>query len=281
MSAERQWIRADGAGVRRLCVLAMLTVLASCAKDYNIELPANSPQLVVECYLEDGQPMRALVTESTALLDTALVPPIVRDAVVTITYHGRTDTLNASVYLDPLRNRAYNYGSATVVHADYQSGESYRIDVVDGKGRHASGTTRFIAPARISALESRYNADQEASVLTTIPDDPATKNFYRLVLKRNSQLDSIQLNSYFTDELANAAGNIQIRSRHRFAKGDSVYATLFHLTPEYYQFLNTSQGASSALGNPFAASGEVVSNISGGLGVFTALTYTERGWIVE
>lgn len=249
---------------------------ASCSQDFDIQLPAHKPELVVECYLEDGEPLRALVTESTALLDTALIPPIIADAIVTITYRGRTDTLRPSIYLDPLRNRAYNYGSSTRVAADFNSGESYRIDVYDRQGRHATGTTRFMPPVAIANMEASFNSEEEASILTTIPDDPATKNFYRLVLKRNSEQDSIQLNSYFTDELANNAGNMIIRSRNRFMRGDTAYAMLYHITPEYYQFLNTSNGATSALGNPFAASGEIVSNISGGIGVFTALTLRER-----
>jgi hypothetical protein len=256
--------------------LMLLLAFTSCSRDFDITLPAHDPQLVVECYLEDGQPFRALVTESTALLDTGLIPPIIANALVTITYRGHTDTLHPETFVDLARGRVYNYGSTVFVDADFSSGESYRIDVIDGKGRHASGSTRFMAPVFISKMEATFNAENEASILTTIPDDPATKNFYRLVLMRNSARDSIQLNDFFNDELSNNQGNIIIRSRERFNRGDTVYATLFHLTPDHYQFLNTSQGASSALGNPFAASGEVVSNISGGLGVFAALTPTER-----
>lgn len=266
---------------RYFFLLAGAITVTSCSRDFDIQLPAHKTELVVECYLEDGEPLRALVTESTALLDTALIPPIIADAIVTITYRGRTDTLRPSIYIDPLRNRAYNYGSSTQVVANYNSGEPYRIDVYDRQGRHATGTTRFMPPVAIANMEASYNSEDEASILTTIEDDPAASNFYRLILKRNSEQDSIQLNSYFTDQLASNAGNIIIRSRNRFVKGDTVYATLYHITPEYYQFLNTSNGASSALGNPFAASGEIVSNISGGIGVFTALTIRERVFRLE
>ena len=51
--------------------------MAACSRDYDVDLPAHQSELVVECYLEDGQPLRAIVTESTALLDTSLVPPVV------------------------------------------------------------------------------------------------------------------------------------------------------------------------------------------------------------
>jgi hypothetical protein len=267
--------------MRSVLLFALLLLFASCSKNYPIELPANEARLVVECYLEDGKPLRALVTESTALLDQNLVPPVIFDAVVTITHDGHTDTLQPQILVDTVRNKGYNYGSNALVKADYHTAERYRIDVYDGKGRHAFGETYFMPPAFITDLTTVRNDDSDISCLTSIGDDPSMKNYYRLILRRNSERDSIQMNSFFSDELVNAQNQIVIRSRQRFSPGDSVYATLFHLTPEYYRFLTTTQSATSALGNPFAASGEVVSNISGGLGVFAALTVTGRGAKVE
>gem|GEM_PF-5151589 len=43
---------------------------------------------------------------------------------------------------------------------------------------------------------------------------------------------------------------------------------LYHCTEDYYKFLTTSQSARQANVNPFAASGEVISNLRGGLGSF-------------
>src|SRR6187431_286571 len=104
-----------------ICLLACWTLLPSCSRDYDIDLPAHESMLAVECYLEDGQPLRALVSESTELLDTSRVPPVFVDAIVTITHAGITDTLQSFVYVDTIRSRAYNYGSNTIVHADYSS----------------------------------------------------------------------------------------------------------------------------------------------------------------
>lgn len=261
-----------------LALISLLTVssMISCSRDYDVELPAEENRLVVECYLEDGQPMRALITESTALLDTSTIPPVIMNAVVTITHAGRTDTLRPFVYIDSARNKVYNYGSSSIVRADEAPGEPYRIDIRDGHGRHATGQTRFLTRVPIAEITTILNDDGEAACITTIADDPSVKNYYRLVLKRNSQYDSIQQNRLFNDDFADNQGNIVIRSRHRYLPGDSVHATLYHVGYEYYQFLNTSEGARSALVNPFAASGEVVSNIQGGLGIFAALSLTNR-----
>jgi hypothetical protein len=259
-----------------ICVLASWTLLPSCSRDYDIVLPANESKLAVECYLEDGRPLRALVSESTGLLDTSRIPPIFMDAVVTITHAGNMDTLRPLISIDTVRSRAYNYGSNTIVHADYNSGEPYRIDVWDTKGRHLSGSTRFLQPVPIRTMTTEFDNDSQARCITTFPDDPATKDYYRLVLKRNAQYDSIQLDRFFNDDFVNNGGELLVRSGSRFRSGDSIYATLYHLSYDYYQYLNTSQNALNALGNPFAASGEVVSNIEGGLGVFAALSYTQK-----
>jgi len=266
--------------MRYVLVLILLMIgwslLPSCSKDYQIDLPAHESSLVVECYLEDGQPLRALVSESTELLDTSLIPPVFIDAVVTITHAGITDTLSPFIYVDTARSRAYNYGSNTIVHADYSSGEPYRIDVWDSKGRHVSGSTRFLKQVPITSLTTEFNDEDEAFCLTTFADEPGVKNYYRLVLKRNAQNDSIQQNRFFNDDLVNNRDELVVRSRNRFSSGDSIHATLYHLTFDYYQYLNTSQNAQSALANPFAASGEVVTNIEGGLGVFAALSFTQK-----
>lgn len=252
------------------------SLFSSCSRDYDVDLPAHEPKLVVECYLEDGQPLRALVTESTALLDSNMIPPVITDATVTITYGGHTDTLEQYVYFDSIRNRVYNYGSNTIVRADYTPGATYRIDVRDGKGRHAFGTAYFLPPVAIDSIAALYNNEGEASLLTYFTDAAAVKNYFRLVIKRNARNDSIQQNRYFSDDLATNSGTMVIRSGYRYQPGDSVHAALYHITQDYYQYLNTSENARSALVNPFAASGEVVSNIQGGLGVFTALSFTQK-----
>jgi hypothetical protein len=263
-----------------LRAVALSFCVASCSRDFDIDLPANQSALVVECYLEDGQPMRALVTESTALLDTNVIPPVIMDAVVTITYGTQIDTLTPTFYIDSARNRIYNYGSSTIIRANPAAGLDYHIDVIDKQGRHAWGTTQFMKPVSITSLEPSFNPDNEASVITTFPDEAGMKNYYRLVIKRNAHYDSIQQNRLFTNDFANVSNNIIVRSGYRYVSGDSIHATLYHITHSYYQYLNTSNNARSALGNPFAASGEVVTNISGGLGVFAALSYTHKSIVI-
>lgn len=71
-------------------LLPLLALLSACdmEKDIEVDLPDHAPQLVVECYLEPGKPLRATVLESSGYFDEP-VPPLVPDARVYITHNGQ------------------------------------------------------------------------------------------------------------------------------------------------------------------------------------------------
>jgi len=264
-----------------LLLAPLLLLLAGCSKDYNIQLPPHESRLVVECYLEDGQPLRALITESQALLDTNRLPPVILDALVIISHGNRRDTLRPGVYADTLRRRVYNYGSERIVQADFAAGAPWRIDVVDGKGRAVHALTRFLPPVPIGSLTPIFNNEERAYCLTRFFDVPGTRNFYRLVLADNARYDSVELEQLFDENFVNNQGEVIYGSGYDFRRGDTIHATLFHITPEYHRYLSTAENARGALVNPFAASGEVVSNIVGGYGVFAALSFDYRQQVVQ
>jgi len=261
--------------------VTLILLLASCSKDYLIQLPPNESKLVVECYLEDGRPMCALISESKALLDTSTIPPLIISAFVVITHGTEIDTLLPFAYLDVEQRRAYNFGNPKIVRVNYLDATNYRIDVVDKKGRRVSAVTHFIRPVQIESLTPTFNNNNEAFCYTKFKDDPAAVNYYRLVLNKNSVNDSISLEALISDNLANDNNEIIYGSGYDFKNGDSIHARLFHLTNDYYNYLNTRQTAIAALINPFAVSGEIVSNIKGGLGVFAALSYTQKSVAVR
>lgn len=258
--------------------IAAATLFLSCTKDYDIQLPPHESRLVVECYLEDGQPMRALITESTALNDTSGRPPLDLQAVVVISRGNVRDTLRPVPFLDTARRQFYNYTSTRTVRANYNSGEEWRIDVRDNKGRTATATTRFLPPVAIGSITPIFNGNREAYCLTRFMDPPGGDNYFRLVLANTQRYDSIELTQLFDQNFVNNGGEVIYGSGYDFKQGDTIHATLYHITPEYHRYLQTLETATGALVNPFAASGEVVSNIRGGLGVFAALSYDYK-WV--
>jgi hypothetical protein len=262
--------------IKKIFFSISIITFISCSKDYNIKLPENKSELVVECYLENGQPMRALISESTNLLDTSTTPPIFVQALVVISYGTAKDTLRPFPFVDTLRKKIYNYGSTKNVIANYTSNEKYTIDVYDAKGRHAYGSTQFIDTVRGLSFTPIFNAESKAYCLTKFTDNSTNPDYYRLVLNKNTLYDSVDIDVLIDNSFANSNNEFIYGSGYNFKTGDVINGRVFHLTYDYYLYLTTLQNARAALVNPFAVSGEVVSNIKGGLGVFAALSYTQK-----
>src|SRR5688500_340054 len=76
-----------------LLLIAIATfTLGSCRKEVTLTLPEVESQMVVESYIVPGQPFGVFLTESVGYLSTPELRTI-KDAVVTITYGSKTDTL--------------------------------------------------------------------------------------------------------------------------------------------------------------------------------------------
>jgi Domain of unknown function (DUF4249) len=262
--------------IQKVFFVMIMVVFIGCSKNYDITLPPNKSELMIECYLENGQPMRALISESVNLLDTSTIPPIFIQALVVISHGGVKDTLIPFPYIDTLRRKAYNYGKEKNVVANFTNNEVYRIDVFDNKGRHAYATTQFLEPVTQLSLTPIFNAQQKAYCLTKFKDNPATSDYYRLLINKNALYDSTQVDALFDNNFVNTNNEYVFGSGYSFKSGDTINARVFHLTEDHHSFINTVQNALAALVNPFAASGEIVSNVKGGIGIFAALTYTQK-----
>lgn len=267
--------------MKRLPVTYGLTLLsglllAACQQDIDVMLPPYQSKLVVECYLEDEQPLRLTLLESQPYLAVS-APVLVSGAVVVLSHGAQRDTIPNVPAVDPTTGKAYNYSSPKRIQADYDV--PYTLTVTDKQGRMLTATTQFIKPVAIKSITPEFNTTGKAYGLTKFDDNPQTKNFYRLTLTRNRRVDTLSLNALIDDSFSNGQ-EITWGSGYTFEPGDTIHATLYHCTEGYYKFLTTSQSARQANVNPFAASGEVVSNVRGGLGVFATLTYDYKTVVV-
>jgi hypothetical protein len=249
--------------------------LAACQQDIDIDLPPYEPKLVLNCYLEDGEPIRLTLLESRSTLDLAS-PPLVSGATVVIAHGGQRDTIPNVPFIDRATGTAYNYTSSKRIKADLDS--PYTITVRDQQGRTLTATTRFIKAVPIKSITPEFNAKREAYNLTKFDDKAGERNFYRLTLTRK-RVDTLALNVLIDDSFTDGK-EITWGSGYTFKPGDTIHATLYHCTEEYFRFLRTVGSARGANRNPFAASGEVISNVQGGLGVFAALSYDYKTAIV-
>ena len=73
---------------------------SSCDKVVEVNLPSYEQELVVEMYLEKGQPLRCLLIESLPYTDTAINKPV-NDALVIVSDGSNKDTLKHQLNQDP------------------------------------------------------------------------------------------------------------------------------------------------------------------------------------
>ncbi len=266
--------------------------VASCnlTRDVEIELPAYERQPVVECYLEPGKPFRLLLTQSYAFFDefgldsNFLQNTLLDGAVVTISYDGKTDTLQNGLFPELNPFKIYNYFNPNPVPST--PGTEFQLNIVLADGKTISGRTNMLPVVPIDSLVVQWGPDATdtlARMLTYITDDLGARNYYRRLLNYGS-LDSIPDQDFIFSDRTSQEKVIAFGTGYELAKGDTVFNTVFHISEDYYNYIESYQLAVVANLNPFAQPSPIKSNVSGSgnpLGIFTCLAYDRDTTIIE
>jgi hypothetical protein len=250
----------------------------SMEKEIDLNLPEFQSELAVEGYLEDGQPYRVAVYESTSYFDRP-EPILVPDATVIITHHGQADTLKYNPYYDKETEKFYTHTSKTKVIG--QPGESYALEVFDARGRRLTGFAQFLPKVNIDSIEWKFNSDGKALLNTTFKDEGSTTDAYRFQIHEDTLTFRRRLTDRFTSDRLNNGGKMLFGTSYRFFPNDTLFVTLYHIENPYYNFLSTLDDAQEANGNPFAQPSAIKSTVQGGIGVFTTLTYDRKQVILK
>ncbi len=272
---------------------AVLLLLVACnlTKEVNIDLPDYQRQPVVECYLEPGQPFRMLLTQSYGFfdsfgLDSSFVEKTLLDsALVTISYNGRTDTLKAGRFPDfstPYIIKIYNYQNNRLV--PNTPGIEYTLNITLSNGKNITGRTVMLPPLLIDSTVVEWDPkpDTFARVLTYFNDDPTVKNYYRRLLNYQ-RLKSLPDQDFLFTDRANVTPLIAFGTPYNLIKGDSVYNTIFNMSKDYYDYIESIQMAGLGNMNPFTQPSPIKSNVSGTanpLGIFTCLVYARKATVI-
>lgn len=298
--------------IKKIILLHFLgLILSSCSsfeKNIDIPLPETERQLVIECYLRPNQPFRVLLTETKGYFDSLNECPTVKNAIVVIEYNNRRDTLQEANYLgecsfinpnfipfmDSTRTRFYNYGSASICPYDLES--EFRIHVYDSIGnRSAHASTKLVPTVAIDSISTIWNeARLNFHAYITATDNLNERNYYRMQVHKNSLFDeqgnimgilnvfrgSVYTNT-FSDEIFNGNSHMSFKTNDAYNIGDTIIASLYHITAHHYEYLYSTSRAESANGNPFAQPPTLVTNIQGGLGIFTGLSYTRDTLVIQ
>ena len=247
-------------------------------KDINVEVPPQRSQLAVECYIEPGQPIRLLLTETRNYFD-APEQPFINNATVRLNVGGNTFFVPFSPLVDTVAIKAWNYVLPQVPNTD--SGQLFTLKVADTAERNISAICRMPLPAVIDSLYYTYRDDSSAAIVCILgKPTTAQSHFYRMLVS-NKKADNGAIRDLLASDAIIAGEKLPISTDFNFRKGDTLVVRVLHVERDYYDFLTSSRQAQSLAGNPFAQPAPVRSNIRGGFGIFTAFQPVERRLILR
>ena len=263
-------------------LFAVLAVLVSCDlnQEIEIELPEYTPQITVECYVQNGKPFNLLLTKSVGYFDPLVLDPqeyleqiLVNDAQVSVVVENETYELVNGAFLDPTSFTLNNYASSELVNFDPGTDLALEVKLADGKV--LSANTSIVEPLEIDSISIEFNEVQTdmARCLIFGDDNDPEVNYVRRMLHDGS-LDSLVIDFVATDEFTEG-DRFVFGSDYSFERGDTVINTLIHINKEYYDFYQSVQGAAFVNGNPFGQPGQLISNIEGEgnpIGIFTSIS---------
>jgi len=274
-----------------LLVIGIPVLVYSCnlEKEVDIVLPDYEKQIVVECYLEPGEPFRLLLTNSNAYFDKFDVDDLQnyiqglleQEATVEISYSDQVEVLENNALFNPLTRKVFNYTSIEVV--PYLPNEEFNLSITSKDGESITARTIMLENIPIDSIVIEYDEDSMARALTWFTDPVDEENFYRRMLHENTVLDTASQDFILSDDFANE-GTIVFGTGFDYSPGDTVINTLYHLNPEHYDYLESVINSAGANGNPFAQPGAIISNVEGSnspLGIFTSLSHDQVITIIE
>lgn len=271
--------------------LVLLAFLVACnlEKEVDIQLPEYDRQPVVECYLEPGKPFRLLLTQSYSFFDpfgldsTFIQKTLLDGATVTIAHDGQVEALPNLLSFEAAPFKIFNYTSTKMVPAT--PGIEYTLNITLPNGKLVTGKTTMLPFVPIDSIKVEWSSEKDtlARMLTYITDDQTQENFYRRLLNYSS-LDSVPDQDFLVSDRISTTELIAFGTGYELVEGDTVFNSLYHITKDYYDYLESVQLAVFGNQNPFAQPSPVKSNVSGTgnpLGIFTCLVYDRDTTIIK
>jgi hypothetical protein len=237
--------------------------------------------MVVEMYLEEGKPLRCLLSESLPYTDTAIVRPL-NNATVVLSDGDTRDTLKFRINQDTVTGRFYNYYNDKVVPLN--TTRNYSLTIRDSTGRVLLGSTGFLQKVipidTVLSRPSAANVDT-FSVGVSITDPVQVENYYRFVVARKLHKIHRDITDFVLNDISFNGKPFSFYSEADYAKNDTVVIRVYALSKEHYDYLQSTDDARGSNFNPFSQPGRIKSNVRGGIGIFTAIRFDEKRTIVR
>ncbi len=277
-----------------MVAFVFIAMLLSCQKEVHINLGTSPEQVVVQGAIETNIPPYVILTSTIGFFSNinlaTLQNSFLHGAIVTVSDGSTTTTLKEYSIDTGNNNKFYIYSVDTTNLANImygQVGKFYTL-TIKYNGNTYTSVTKIPYPKGIDTMwfgtptfKNKSTPDSAVELFANYTDPDTPGNYVRYFTQRNNE--QFYPAGIFTDDLVNGENirNIDLfagyddstkangDSLQYFYPGDSVTLKWCEIDKAVYDFWNTYQFASNAIGNPFSSPINIKSNITNGaLGVW-------------
>lgn len=264
----------------------------SCEREITFQLEQPSPKLVVEAFIENGEPPFVFLTSSLAYYATVSLPilneSLVKDAEVSIEFSGTRYPLRGHTATGPASLLGYFYTVDSVAQQPALRGAlrgSYKLTIRWKGETYTAATTIPDTTRTIDSIFWKWpppgNPPGKVAVYVRAKDRPGLGDYIRYFTKQNNGPFLPGFNSVFDDQIIDGTSyEVQVErgvirtgeleeGYALFNRGDTVQLKLCTIDKATYDFWRTTEFNFASVGNPFSSPTRVLSNLSNGaLGYF-------------
>ena len=283
-----------------------LCVLTACEKTLTIQPDSQTPKLVVEGQIENGQAPIVVLSNSLDYFSTidaaTLNSSYVHGAKLTISDGSKTIPLKE--FTVPLTGGFFFYyyspsqsSPLTTMFGDF--GKKYDLRIETGGQVYSSSTNIPLLAKKIDSLwwkkaPSIPDTSNKVVLMARVTDPPGYGNYIRYFTKTNRFDFYPGLNSVFDDQIIDGKTyDVQVfqgvtknekvqRSDYGFFnRGDTAIVKFCNIDKASYDFWRTWEFTYQSVGNPFSSPGKVAGNINNGaLGSFCGYAVQYKSLII-
>lgn len=277
-------------------VFLLAFTFSSCEKTIKITVQDQSPKLVVEASIENGQPAFVALSSSlnffSSITQQELSNSFVHNAKIILSEGSKINTLKEYAITD---TSGYTYYYYTVDSSNLPNAiiggfnKQYQLTIQTEDGQlYTAQTTIPLITKTVDSIwweKSENNPDTNRCLMYgKFTDPPGFGNYIRYFTKTNGNVFLPGLNSVFDDQVVdgktysvsfdmgyNKRTNEPSGEDYGFARrGDTVTLKFCNIDKATFNFWNTWEFSYQSYGNPFSSPIKVIGNISNGaLGSFS------------
>lgn len=276
-----------------ITLLVIIVAFVSCEKDITVDLPQPESKVVVDGYVEPGQPVYVVLTRNApyfAPVDPDFLNIAETGADVKVN-DGTADW--QLIEIDTTVNGLELKGVYIAPFLIGIVGKTYTLSITTTKGEKLTAVTTLPAPIALDSVwfqiqETLPGNDSLGYVWATLTDPDTLNNCYRWMAKRVGKDSSFiaPMGSSFEDKFINgttfdfaynrgAVLNSTAQDDNNdetgfFKKGDSIIVKYCTVDRSVYEFWRDADNQIGSNGSPFASPAPIRSNVNGGLGLFAS-----------